>query len=156
MKRSTAKVFIDTGAFIALASKGDINHSRAKESYGRLIKERALFYTTNHVVDEACTWIARNRELGHRAALELGRFIKEMARCVSADEVPLPALAGRRIYLIYSTPALEELAWDIFRRHPAAGFSFTDCTSFAVMRTLGIRTAFAFDAHFDLMGFTRI
>ena len=156
MKRSTAKVFIDTGAFIALAAEGDINHSRAKEIYGRLIKEKSLLYTTNHVIDETCTWITRDHNLGPRAALELGQFIKEVALCVSADEVPLPALEGKRIYLLYSTPALEELAWEILTRHPRSGFSFTDCTSFAAMRTLGINSAFAFDTHFDIMKFTRI
>jgi uncharacterized protein len=156
MKRSIARIFIDTGAFIALASSGDVNHYRAKETYRRLIKERSLLYTTNHIIDETCTWIARDRDLGHNAALELGQFIKEVALCVSTDEVPLPALEGKRIYLIYSTPALEERAWDILKRYPSAGFSFTDCTSFAAMSTLGLRSAFAFDTHFDIMGFTRI
>jgi len=35
-------------------------------------------------------------------------------------------------------------------------FSFTDCTSFAVMRQLGITTAFAFDEHFEQFGFIRV
>jgi|WetSurMetagenome_2_1015567.scaffolds.fasta_scaffold196743_1 uncharacterized protein len=156
MKLSIAKVFMDTGALIALASNGDINHAKAKEIYSRLVQERSQLYTTNHVIDETCTWIARDRKLGHRAALELGRFIKDVALWVSADEAPLPALDGKGIYLIYSTPALEELAWNILAKHATSGFSFTDCTSFAAMRTFGIRTAFAYDAHFDIMGFTRI
>lgn len=155
-KRSIAKVFIDTGAFIALAAEGDINHSKAKKIYSRLILERSLLYTTNHVIDEVCTWMTRERDLGHSAALKFGQFINDVALFVSADEVPLPALESRRIYLIYSTPALEEHAWDIFARHPQSGFSFTDCTSFAVMMKFGIRDAFAFDTHFDIMNFTRM
>lgn len=156
MRRSTAKVFIDTGAFIALTSDEDANHPRAQQIYSRLVAERSLLYTTNHVVDETCTWITRERRLGHRAALELGQFFRRAARHVSADEAPLPALEGKRIYLVYSTPALEELAWDILARYPAAGFSFTDCTGFAAMGKLGLDTAFAFDAHFDVMGFRRL
>ena len=33
--------------------------------------------------------------------------------------------------------------------------SFTDCVSFALMREAGIRRAFSFDRHFDLLGFQR-
>jgi predicted nucleic acid-binding protein len=32
-------------------------------------------------------------------------------------------------------------------------FSYTDCTSFAVMQLLGLDTAFAFDQHFRQFGF---
>lgn len=156
MKRSIAKVFMDTGAFIALASSGDIHHARAKEIYSRLIKERSLLYTTNHIIDETCTWITRDPNLGHTAALEFGRFIREVALCVSADEFPLPALESKRIYLIYSTLTLEALAWDILTKHPTSGSTFTDCTSFAAMKTFGLHTAFSFDKHFDVMGFTRM
>ena len=31
---------------------------------------------------------------------------------------------------------------------------FVDCVSFSVMRRLGVRDAFAFDAHFGEQGFT--
>jgi len=34
-------------------------------------------------------------------------------------------------------------------------WSFTDCTSYVVMRQLGIEEAFAFDRHFEQMGFVR-
>jgi predicted nucleic acid-binding protein len=44
-------------------------------------------------------------------------------------------------------------AWSLFVRHDRQGFSFTDCTSFAIMRELGLTDAFAFDDHFAQMGF---
>jgi predicted nucleic acid-binding protein len=34
-------------------------------------------------------------------------------------------------------------------------FSFTDCVSFVVMWEMGIKEAFAFDEHFNQMGFNR-
>ena len=39
-------------------------------------------------------------------------------------------------------------AWQYFQRHEDKGYSFTDCISFVVMKTLGIEMAFAFDKHF--------
>lgn len=34
--------------------------------------------------------------------------------------------------------------------------SLVDCVSFEIMRTLGIKTVFAFDSHFSEQGFNRI
>jgi uncharacterized protein len=43
-------------------------------------------------------------------------------------------------------------AWDIFNRFSDKGWSFTDCTSKAVIERLGIGFAFAFDAHIRQFG----
>jgi hypothetical protein len=52
---------------------------------------------------------------------------------------------------------LEDAAFAIFKRYHDKGFSFTDCTSFAVMKALKLRKAFAFDRHFEQMeGFSRL
>ena len=40
---------------------------------------------------------------------------------------------------------------DIFK-----DFSYTDCTSFVVMKQLDMTIAFTFDRHFDQFGFTRL
>jgi predicted nucleic acid-binding protein len=40
-----------------------------------------------------------------------------------------------------------------FRKHLDQGFSFTDCTSFVVMRERRIRQAVTTDAHFRIAGF---
>ena len=60
------------------------------------------------------------------------------------------------LVVLYSTPETESAAWDIFARYDTAGFSFTDCVSFVVMEALGIRKAFTFDEHFEVMGFERV
>jgi predicted nucleic acid-binding protein len=40
----------------------------------------------------------------------------------------------------------------MFRQYEDKGFSFTDCTSFALMERLDINTVFAFDDHFVQYG----
>ena len=41
------------------------------------------------------------------------------------------------------------------KRYDDKDFSFTDCVSFVVMWETGIKEAFAFDEHFNQMGFIR-
>ena len=45
-------------------------------------------------------------------------------------------------------PTNLEAAWRIAQAFPDQDFSFTDCTSFALMERRGIDEAFTFDAHF--------
>ena len=58
-----------------------------------------------------------------------------------------------RIQKAYSTPELEEVAYQILKRHRDQDFSFTDAVSFALMRKAKIEKAFAFDRHFRTLGF---
>ena len=54
--------------------------------------------------------------------------------------------------LVRFTKVDESRAWEIFVQHEDKGFSFTDCTSFAIMERLKIDTAFVFDDHFVQYG----
>ena len=53
----------------------------------------------------------------------------------------------------YVTVEDEDAAWALFRKFRDKDFSYTDCTSFAVMERLRLRTAFAFDRRFAAMGY---
>jgi predicted nucleic acid-binding protein len=48
---------------------------------------------------------------------------------------------------------LEKEAFRIFEKYTDKRLSFTDCTSFALMKRLGISKAFAFDEDFLAVGF---
>ena len=50
----------------------------------------------------------------------------------------------------------EALAWQIFEQYADQQFSYTDCTSFAVMQALNLSEAFTADRHFAIMGFTLV
>ena len=48
-----------------------------------------------------------------------------------------------------------QAAWDVFVRYDDKDFSF-DCTSFAIMRQLGLINALAFDPNFEQAGFVML
>jgi hypothetical protein len=52
-----------------------------------------------------------------------------------------------------SDPFLSRKAWHIFEKSSDRGYSFTDCTSFALMDAEAIRNAFTFDKHFSQQGY---
>ena len=58
--------------------------------------------------------------------------------------------------LVWITEDIAAEAWTVFERFNAdKRWSFTDCTPYVVMHRLGITEVFAFDHHFEQMGFHR-
>jgi predicted nucleic acid-binding protein len=124
-------IFVDTGAWYALLDKSDANHHVAVKFKDSLVHP---LVTSNYIADEVIT-LVRNR-LGHKVAVEIGQKLW--------DE----SIAN----LIHVTPQDEKKAWEIFVKYHDKTFSFTDCTSFALMGRIGITEAFAFDEHFMQYG----
>ncbi len=58
--------------------------------------------------------------------------------------------------LVRVTPDDERAAWDLFSARSDQEQSFTDCSSFVLMRRLGLDTAIAVDADFAAEGFTTL
>ena len=131
------KLFVDTGAWFALADKSDHYHNQAIEIYGDLLRNYRLL-TTNLVISE--TYTLMRRALGHQAAI---RFIENIE-------------ASPRVIKIYSDSTHEEKAIEILRQYQDQDFSYTDAVSFAVMKQYGTVEAFAFDQHFITAGFLLI
>jgi predicted nucleic acid-binding protein len=61
--------------------------------------------------------------------------------------------SGQLADVVYVTHDDVEAAWRLFSTHQDKAWSFTDCTSYAVMKRLSIVEAFAFDDHFRQFGF---
>ncbi len=73
----------------------------------------------------------------HRSALRAGTALRSGAVCE----------------MVYLQPEDLDAAWDRFCRDKDKRYSFTDCTSFAAMKRLGLDTAVAVDEHFRRAGF---
>ena len=126
------KAFVDTSAWYGYVRKDDPDHATAK----RLLKAwESRLVTTNFVWDETVT-LTRAR-LGHAMAVQVG------------DTLRNPAV----VELMRVTSEDEENAWGLFVKYKDQGFSFTDCTSFAIMRRLSLETAITTDHHFLQAGF---
>lgn len=130
------KLFVDTSAFYALEDKRDQNHDKAIDFRKNVLtREKFAIFTSTYILDETYTFL--QKKLGKKIALNFGRQIQ----------------ASELIKVIHISRFYEKNAWDIFEKYLDKEFSFTDCTSFAIMEDLKITNAFVFDDHFQQMGF---
>jgi predicted nucleic acid-binding protein len=127
--------FVDTSGWYALIDRKDPRHAAATSLIAELVTAGTRLVTTDYVIDESCT----------------------LAKARSGSP-----MAFRLLDLLHGTTALD-LEWigaDRFgraeaelRRYRDQAFSFTDCTSFTLMRELGITDAVTTDRHFQVAGF---
>lgn len=132
-------VFVDTGAWIAIAVARDEMHDAAAAYAADVVQRNLPLLTTNYVLSEAYTRIRYDD--GHAGALAFDAIIQEMTRT-------------RKLTVRWVNPAIHEAAMEIFRQYADHDFSVADCASFVVARDRKVREVFGFDKHFVTMGFT--
>lgn len=125
------RLFVDTSAWFAYANRKDPDHAAVREVF-RSFDGRIT--SSNFIFDETLS-LCRYR-LGHAAAATIGSVL----------------LDDGTVDLIRITPEDERAAWKLFCQRSDQRYSFTDCTSFALMRRLGIGTALALDDDFRIEG----
>lgn len=128
-------IFVDTGAFIGRYVEADQHHAEATRGWRRLLEGKVRLFTSNFVIDETATNLAR-----------LAGY--EFAAAVTAGLITDP-----RLEVLRPEQASEIAATRLFRKYASERVSFTDCTSFVLMRGAKIRRAFSFDRHFRVAGF---
>jgi predicted nucleic acid-binding protein len=128
-------LFVDTAGWMCLADASDPAHLPAREVRDAWLRGRGLLVSTDYVLDETLT-LLRVR-LGLDAA---GRWWEQVE---SSNRL--------RWELIDLNRAEKARAW--FFRWRDKDFSFTDCTSFVVMKELRLRKALTTDRHFRDAGF---
>ena len=133
-----SRIFVDTWAWYALADSADADHVTAKILNEQLLDQGHTFVTTNFVLSEAVTLI--RYRLHHQAAV---RFWETLHALIDAELV----------HFVRVTELHDIAAWEIFEHYADQRFSYTDCTSFAVMRDLGLQQVFTADHHFAILGF---
>ncbi len=125
------RIFVDTSYYVARIMPKDQWHRTSI----RAVKPGMLFFTSSSIVNETISLLQSRGYFS--AALT---FLDRVRR-------------NEGVQIVHPDPELQAEAWDLFGRWGSAGANAVDCGSFALMARLGIRKAFAIDAHFRTAGF---
>lgn len=124
-------IFIDTSAFIALYFTDDDFHGKAVKILKKLRAKQAALITSNFILDEAYTFF--RAKTNKKTAIGFAEFLAENTDIIK---------------IIRVTVGDEQEAFKYFEALDGKGVSFTDCTSFALMKRLKIKRVFTFDKDF--------
>ena len=128
-------IYIDTGAFLARYLSKDQYHRQARDFWDIIRKKNEKCVTSNFVLDETFTLLGRRAGYSFAAQRAKNMYASESLSILRPDqEIELKAIA-------------------FFEKYSDHRLSFTDCVSFALMKTKKIKRIFAFDQHFRLAGF---
>jgi predicted nucleic acid-binding protein len=128
-------LFIDTAGWMACADSADPAHARCCAARDGALEAGQTLVTTDFVVDETLTLLRFRLGL---AAVEA--WWQQVDRS--------PRLRWERI-----DSERFEKARQLFFEYGDKNFSFTDCTSFVIMREVRLTHAMTTDRHFRQMGF---
>jgi hypothetical protein len=129
------RLFYDTWAYLALTDERDPYHELAQQLGRRAEELKYGKVTSTYILDESLT-IVRSRA-GYERAVEFGEGLWAM---VQEGLLELVAVHEGHV----------KEAWELFKRYrDIKKLSFTDCTSFVIMRERGIKYVFTGDAHFE-------
>ena len=130
-----APLFVDTGAFLARVFTRDGRHAQAVEGWSILRNTDRLLVSSEHVLDESATLIARR--CGYQYAAEWLKI----------------HLGSEELRWLQCSPKDWKAASSLLHKYADQEVSFTDCTSFVLMRREQCREVFGFDDHFVRAGF---
>lgn len=128
-------IYIDTGAFLARYIHRDQYHQQATKFWHHLGDAKESCFTSNFVLDEIFTLLARRAGYSFAAQKALTIYSSEVLTILRPDEKD------------------EKEAIELFEKFADQNVSFTDCISFILMRKRKLKRAFSFDKHFELAGF---
>jgi len=129
------RLFVDTSAWLALNDRNDQYYSRAAAKSTDIKRHRIELITSEYIIDESITLI--RYRVSHQAAVIFGN-----------------SLLNSNIVRIEDVTAEDRFkAWEMFKKFEDKELSFTDCTSFVLMKNLRLQKAFTFDDHFRQMRF---
>jgi predicted nucleic acid-binding protein len=131
-------VFVDSGAWIALALSRDPLHAQAREQWDLLRGAGAKLHTSVCVVIETFTFLDRNANRDVALTWKESIYAPGVVKVLPCELRDL------------------ERSWGYFRRTGLYRLSAVDATSFAIMTRAHIRLAYTFDHHFAVAGFRMV
>jgi uncharacterized protein len=132
---ANSDLFIDSSGFYAALDARDANHRRAAAEIARVVRGGGRLIFTDYIITESLNLAVARR--GHHVAVRMLDFLglSRVWRRISVDADYFDEA------VLY------------FRRHADKEYSFTDCTSFVVMKALRMDRVLTDDRHFRQAGF---
>ncbi len=128
-------LFVDTAGWMAMADRNDAHYMDSTQVRDNWLEAGGILVTSDYVIDESLTLI--RMRLGIDAAEKWWENVSDSPRL--------------KMEWINSERAEKARQW--FFRWRDKSFSFTDCTSFVVMKELRLKEALTGDKHFLAAGF---
>jgi len=132
-------IFVDTSGWAAIADGRDSHHEVAS-LFSEEIAGQCRLVVSDYVLDELYTLLLLN--LGYPDTVAFKRRLDTLMNAGILD-------------VVWVSPVIAVEVWTAFEQfNTDKQWSFTDCTSYVIMKQRNIAEAFAFDHHFVQMGFT--
>jgi predicted nucleic acid-binding protein len=138
------RVFVDTWAWLVLANDRDPAFGSVSRLRSSTAGQPGAWVTTDYVLDETLTRLFALAPFAQARRFTEGIFEASRRGLLDIEHV---------------TPERFSRAWRMrLRYRDKPRISFTDLTSFVVMRELGVHNALTADAHFEQvgLGFSRL
>ncbi len=126
--------FVDTAAFLAVLNANDQYHAAASQQWDRLLSSNSILFSSNYVVLETTTLLQH-------------RFGIEAVRLFESDVLPV-------IEIAWVDEEIHKQGMSALLAANRRNLSLVDCTSFEIIRQVGLGAVFTFDPHFSEQGFT--
>lgn len=136
------KLFADASFLVALYAKSDERYTQAHKILDSIETEHPTIVISDYIFDETITLLLASHP--HYGFLRAKRFDIDVSKnkiCHLVFISDILFAKARAVFLQYNRDKL---------------WSFTDCTSYAVMKDFGITQVLTFDHHFEEMGFSLI
>ncbi|PRR70279.1 type II toxin-antitoxin system VapC family toxin [Neomoorella humiferrea] len=132
------KIFVDTGAFIALGWEKDPYHEIAVNFY-RFHRNKWRMFTSNYIIAETYTWLRYHTSSFH--ALHFLEIIKKLQ-------------LKNRLTLIYASQDMEDKINQFLRQYRDVVLSYPDAATGVIVNEFNIPQIFGFDSHLAIFGKT--
>lgn len=126
------KVFIDTSAFVALLVNKETHHQKVAKKYHDYRQKRVIFFTSDYVLDELFT------RLLYYQHVDIKKYIQKLKKSISKGEITV----------LRVNEVLFEKALERFLKFSDHKISFTDATSYALLKDFALDEIFTLDSDF--------
>lgn len=130
------KVFIDTSAFLALIFPSESSHVSIVRKYDFYKKEKVRFITSDYILDELQT-----RCLYIGGSYGASQSVKIISEAISLDQMAV----------IFVDLTIFKKSQEVFLKYSDHKISFTDATSYVLMKEYSLEEIFTLDRDFKRM-----